>query len=53
MESNESQPPVSGSPDPVLTANVYCAGRLDEVIRKVVMPFRQELRQRVGETGDL
>ena len=40
--------------DPVLTASLYCAGRLDEVIREVVGPFRQELRRlAAGSTGYL
>jgi len=34
-------------PDPVLTANVYCSNRLNDVIRNVVTPFRNELG-RVG-----
>ena len=36
----------SGSPlfpDPVLTASLYCDGRLDEIFRNVLAPFRQEL----------
>lgn len=36
-----------------MTANLYCAGRLDEVLQKVVAPFRQELRERSGEAGAL
>jgi hypothetical protein len=35
--------PASRFPDPVVSANLYCAGRLDEVIRTVVVPFRREL----------
>lgn len=38
-------------PDPSLTANVYCAGRLDEVIRRIVVPFWSELRR--GESESL
>jgi hypothetical protein len=29
-------------PDPVLTANFYCAGRLDEILREIVAPLRNE-----------
>jgi hypothetical protein len=32
-------------PDPVLTASLYHAGHLDEVIRNVVVPLRRELRR--------
>lgn len=35
--------PATRFPDPVWTANLYCAGRLDEVVRRVVAPFRREL----------
>lgn len=45
IESLESDSAAIAFPDPVLTANLYCAGRLDEVIRQVVAPFRQQLRQ--------
>jgi hypothetical protein len=31
-------------PDPALTANLYCAGGLDEVLFRVVAPFWRELR---------
>src|SRR6476661_446290 len=31
-------------PDPALTANVYCSGRLDTVIFGAVAPFWRELR---------
>lgn len=29
-------------PDPVLTANLYCAGRLDEIFREILAPLRNE-----------
>lgn len=48
LSSSEMPGPVSGFPDPVLTANLYAAGRLDEVIREVVGPFWRELRRRTG-----
>lgn len=32
-------------PDPVLTANVYCAGRLDAAVFHSIVPFWRELRQ--------
>jgi hypothetical protein len=31
-------------PDPLLTANVYCAGRLDEVLHRAVAPFWRGFR---------
>jgi hypothetical protein len=33
-------------PDPILTANLYASGLLDEAIRQVVAPFRREVRAR-------
>lgn len=33
------------SPDPSLTANLYCAGGLDPVVFRVIAPFRRELPQ--------
>lgn len=38
-------------PDPVLSANVYCSGRLDEVVARLVVPFWQEARGRPGSRG--
>lgn len=35
--------------DPVLTANVYCSGRLDAVLFQAVAPFWRELRPRTPE----
>jgi hypothetical protein len=32
-------------PDPILTANLYCANRLDEVLHQVVGPFLRAVRQ--------
>ncbi|MFS8064935.1 MAG: lantibiotic dehydratase C-terminal domain-containing protein, partial [Byssovorax sp.] len=32
-------------PDPLLTANVYCAGRLDHVLHRGVAPFWRRLRE--------
>lgn len=34
-----------GTPDPLLTANLYCEGLLDELIRNVVFPFWSEVRR--------
>lgn len=36
-------------PDPVVTANVYCSGRLDEVIVEAMVPFRDRLRETDAE----
>jgi hypothetical protein len=33
------------SPDPLLSLNVYCAGRLSEVIQRAVAPFRERARE--------
>jgi len=33
-------------PDPLLTANIYCLDRLDDVIRRAVAPFWNELKAR-------
>jgi hypothetical protein len=35
--------------DPVLTANIYCTGRLDAVLFRAVAPFWRELRSRDPE----
>ena len=37
-------------PDPILSANVYCSGRLDEVIERCMVPFWTAARDR-DETG--
>lgn len=37
------------APDPILSANVYCSGRLCEVIHRVARPFLREARRRVPE----
>jgi hypothetical protein len=34
------------SPDPILSANVYCSGRLDEVVHLCLAPFWAEVRSR-------
>lgn len=34
-----------GPADPMLTANLYCSGRIDEVIREVAAPFWNDLAQ--------
>lgn len=33
-------------PDPILSANVYCSGRLSEVIERLLAPFWEELLRR-------
>lgn len=38
--------------DPILTANVYCAGRLDEVITQAVAPFWRQWRDGGAAAGD-
>jgi len=39
-------------PDPMLSANVYCSGRLSEVMNQVVAPFWREIHQQdeLGQT---
>ena len=44
----EASPPSS---DPILTANVYCAGRLDEVLHQVVAPCWDAIRQLDPDSG--
>ncbi|HEX2095304.1 MAG TPA: lantibiotic dehydratase C-terminal domain-containing protein [Longimicrobiaceae bacterium] len=39
------------SPDPILTASVYCDGCLDEVIHDVVAPLREGLREHAPRGG--
>lgn len=34
-----------GFPDPVLSANIYCAGRLDLLIEQAIAPFWREMRR--------
>jgi hypothetical protein len=36
-------------PDPVLSANLFCDGHLDELLREVVAPFADELRRQAPE----
>jgi hypothetical protein len=36
-------------PDPILTANLYCDARLDELIGEVIAPFWRELKALTGE----
>lgn len=38
-------------PDPVVSASIYCAGRLDAVVCEVVRPFWQELVDGQGPTA--
>lgn len=38
-------------PDPVLTANLYCAGHLDDVLHQVIGPFWRAVRQRDPDAG--
>ena len=33
------------NPDPLLAANIYCSGRLDDLFGRVLIPFRRTLRQ--------
>jgi hypothetical protein len=33
-------------PDPLITANIYCAGRLDDLIQRGIAPMWQDIRQR-------
>lgn len=40
-----------GCPDPLLTANLYCACSLDILIHQVIVPFWQELEPRLAATG--
>lgn len=37
------------APDPVVTANLYCEGRLDQVIHGALVPFRRALAERDPE----
>lgn len=37
-----------GLPDPVTTANIYCAGHLDDVIFRALKPFRDSARDAVS-----
>jgi hypothetical protein len=32
-------------PDPLITANIYCSGRLDEVLQRCLVPFLEEARR--------
>ncbi len=41
--------PVVPPPDPILTANLYCDARLDELLGEVVAPFWRELKALAGE----
>jgi hypothetical protein len=41
--------PAVPSPDPILTANLYCDSRLDELVGQVVAPFWRELKALAGE----
>ena len=41
--------PVFGNPDPVVTANIYCAGHLDRLLLGCLAPFWKEIRQRDPE----
>lgn len=36
---------IGGSPDPVLTANIYLAGHLDEAIFRIVVPFWRSFKE--------
>ena len=45
--------PHVSSPDPCLSANIYCSGRLSEVIHKVIAPLWQELADTDDETSYL
>lgn len=37
-------------PDPIVSANIYAAGSLDQAIRRGLVPFRRELRQLYPDT---
>jgi hypothetical protein len=43
MTSNPQLRP-EGHPDPIVTANIYCSGRLDDVMLRAMVPFRRGLR---------
>jgi hypothetical protein len=45
MSGTVQAPPVALFPDPVVTANIYRAGRLDEVIHRVMAPVWGEFQQ--------
>jgi Lantibiotic biosynthesis dehydratase C-term len=40
----EVQASETSFPDPLLTANIYCDNRLDELVHRVVAPFWQEIK---------
>lgn len=46
---SEVAPLAVPSPDPILTANLYCDSRLDELVAEVVAPFWRELKALAGE----
>lgn len=38
--------------DPIVSANVYCSGRLSEVIHRAIAPFWSELKHRYGSDSN-
>lgn len=46
FSSDKCAPLIRLTPDPILSANLFCSGRLDQLIHEAVWPFWQEVRRK-------